>query len=169
MPKTRTVVVPLGFLVAGLGLSGVSTSAQFRRPTAELTPTVQQQAIQPGQTVTVELRVELPEDIHVQSDKPRDPYVIPTLLTFTPPEGVTVEEITYPASTDFLLAGWKEPLAVFEHEFTIEVRLALDADVSPGDMVVPGSFLYQACDDTVCFPPATAAVEWHIHVEPAER
>ncbi len=169
MPKTRTVVVPLGFLIAGLALSGVSTSAQFRRPTAELTPTVQKQAIQPGQTMTVELRVELPEDIHVQSDKPRDPYVIPTLLTFTLPEGVTVEEITYPASTDFLLAGWKEPLAVFEHEFTIEVRLALDADVSPGDMVVPGSFLYQACDDTVCFPPATAAVEWHIHVEAAEH
>ena len=169
MHKTRTVVVPLGFLVAGLGLSAVSTSAQFRRAVAQLTPTVQQQAIQPGQTVTVELRVELPENIHVQSDKPRDPYVIPTLLTFTLPEGVTVEEITYPASTDFLLAGQKEPLAVFGHEFTIEVRLALDADVSPGEMVVSGSLRYQACDDTVCFAPATAAVEWHMHVEPAEH
>jgi DsbC/DsbD-like thiol-disulfide interchange protein len=169
MPKTRTVVVPLGFLVAGLALSGVSTSAQFRRPTAELTPTVEQQAVQPGQTVTIALRVELPENIHVQSDKPRDPYVIPTLLTFTLPEGVTVEEITYPASTDFLLVGQNEPLLVFEHEFTIEARLAVDADVSPGEMVVHGSFLYQACDDRVCFAPATAAVEWHMHVEPAEH
>ena len=168
MPKTRTVVVPLGFLVAGLGLSGVSTSAQFRRPVAELTPTVEQQAIQPGQTVTLVLRVELPEKIHVQSDKPRDPFVIPTLLTFTLPEGVTVEEITYPESTDFLLEGWDEPLAVFEHEFTIAVRLALDTDVSPGDIVVPGSLRYQACDDRVCFAPATAAVEWHLQVEPGE-
>ena len=169
MHKTRTVVVPLGFLVAGLGLSAVSTSAQFRRAVAQLTPTVQQQAIHPGQTVTVELRVELPENIHVQSDKPPDPFVIPTLLTFTLPEGVTVEEITYPASTDFLLAGWKEPLAVFEHEFTIEVRLALDADVSPGEMVGSGSLRYQACDDTVCFVPASAAVEWHLHVEPVQH
>ena len=169
MPKTRTVVVPLGFLVAGLGLSGVSTSAQFRQPTAELTPTVAQQAIQPGQTVTLVLRVELPENIHVQSDKPRDRFVIPTLLTFTLPEGVTVEEITYPESTDFLLEGWDEALTVFEHEFTIAVRLALDADVSPGDLVVAGSLLYQACDDRVCFAPATAAVEWRMHVEPAEH
>ena len=169
MPKTRTFVVHLGFLVAGLGLSGVSTSAQFRQPTAELTPTVEQQATQPGQTVTLLLGVELPENIHVQSDKPRDPFVIPTLLTFTLPNGVTVEEITYPESTDFLLAGQEEPLAVFEHEFTIAVRLALDADVSPGEIVVPGSLLYQACDDRVCFAPATAAVEWHMHVEPAER
>ncbi len=169
MPKTRTVLAPLGFLVAGLGLSGVSTSAQFRQPTAELTPTVEQQAIQPGQTVTLVLGVELPENIHVQSDEPRDPFVIPTLLAFTLPEGVTVEEITYPESTDFLLEGWDEPLAVFEHEFTIVVRLALDANVSPGDIVVPGSLLYQACDDRVCFAPATEAVEWHMNVEPAER
>ena len=167
MHKTRTVVVPLGFLVAGLGLSAVSTSAQFRRAVAQLTPTVQQQAIHPGQTVTVELRVELPENIHVQSDKPRDPYVIPTLLTFTLPEGVTVEEITYPESTDFLLEDWDEPLAVFDHEFTIEVRLALDADLAPGEVVVPGSFLYQACDDRICFPPRTAAVEWRMDVEAA--
>ena len=167
--KTCTVVVPLGFLVAGLGLSGGSTSAQFRQPVAELTPTVEQQAIQPGQTVTLVLGVELPENIHVQSDDPRDPFVIPTLLTFTLPEGVTMEEITYPESMDFLVAGQEEPLAVFEHEFTIAVRLALDADVSPGDIVVPGSFLYQACDDRVCFAPATAAVEWRIHVEPAEH
>jgi DsbC/DsbD-like thiol-disulfide interchange protein len=169
MPNTRTVVVPLGFLVAGLGLSGVSTSAQFREPTAELTPTVEQQAIQPGQTVTLVLRVELPENMHVQSDEPRDPFVIPTLLTVAVPEGVTVEEITYPESTDFLLTGQAEPLAVFEHEFTIAVRLALDADVSPGDIFVLGSLLYQACDDRVCFAPATAAVEWHLHVEPEEH
>ena len=167
LSKTRTVVVTLCFLVAGFGLSGVSASAQFYQPTAELTPTIEQRAIRPGQTVILVLRVELPENIHLQSDKPRDPYVIPTLLTFTLPEGVTVEEITYPESTDFLLEDWDEPLAVFEHEFTIEVRLALDADFSPGEVVVPGSFLYQACDNRICFPPKTAAVEWRMDVEAA--
>jgi DsbC/DsbD-like thiol-disulfide interchange protein len=167
--RPHAAVVPLCFLFAALGLSGVPANAQFRQPKAELTPTVEQQAIQPGQTVTLVLRVELPENIHMQSDKPRDPFVIPTLLTFMLPEGVTVEEITYPESTDFLLAGQGEPLAVFEHEFTIAVRLALDEDVPPGEIVVPGSFLYQACDDRMCFVPATAAVEWHMHVEPAEH
>ena len=119
--------------------------------------------------MTLVLGVELPENIHVQSDEPRDPFVIPTLLAFTLPEGVTVEEITYPESTDFLLEGWEEPLAVFEQEFTIVVRLALDAGVPAGELVVPASFLYQACDDRVCFPPATAAVEWQLHIEAAEQ
>ena len=164
---TRTVVVVLRLLVVGLILSGVSTNAQLRRAMAKLTPVVEQQAIQPGQTVMVELRVELPEEIHVQSDKPRDPFLIPTILTFTLQKGVTVEEIMYPPSTDFVQAGQKEPLAVFEHEFTVKVRLALGVDVSPGELIVPGRFRYQACDDKVCFPPATANVEWHVLVEPA--
>jgi len=167
MPKTRTVVVPLGLLVAGIFLSGVSASAQFSRPVAKLTPTVERQAIQPGQTVTIALRVELPENLHVQSDKPRDPFLIPTLLTFTLPEGVTVEEITYPEATDFLLVGGAEPLLVFGHDFTIVVRLALDAGVSPGEMVLPANLEYQACDDRVCFAPADATVEWRVNVEPA--
>lgn len=167
MPTTRTLIALIGSLAAALVLSGVSTHAQLQKPVAELTPVVEQQAIQPGQTVMVELRVELPEEIHVQSDEPRDPFLIPTILTLTPPEGVRVEEITYPPSTDFAQVGQDEPLAVFEHEFTIEVQLALAADVSPGEFVVPGRFRYQACDDTVCFAPTTADVEWRLHVEAA--
>ena len=115
------------------------------------------------------LRVELPENIHVQSDEPRDRFVIPTLLTITPPEGAVVEEIAYPEPTDFLLEGQEEPLAVFEHDFTIDVQLALEADLLPGEIVVPGNILYQACDDRVCFVPATAAVEWHVDVESPEH
>ena len=164
MSKTGTIVVLGGFLVTALVLSEGSTDAQLGRPKAALTPVVEQQAIQPGRAVTVELRVELLEDIHVQSDKPRDPLLIPTVLTLTPPVGVTVEEITYPPSTDFVQAGLAEPLAVFGHEFTVEVRLALDADVSPGEIIVPGRFRYQACNDTVCFPPARADVEWRLYV-----
>ena len=167
MPATHTNIILFGFLVFALVLSDGAIKAQLIKPKAKLVPVVGQQAIQPGRTVSLELRVEFREGIHVQSDKPRDPLLIPTVLTFTLPEGGTVEEIIYPPATDFVLVGQKEPLAVFEHEFTIEGQIAVGADVSPGELVVPGVFRYQACDDTQCFPPATAAVEWHVHVEPA--
>jgi DsbC/DsbD-like thiol-disulfide interchange protein len=167
MSKTRTILVLLGFLVTGLALSTSPASAQLRRPTAELTPVVQQQTIQPGLAMTGELRIELPEGIHVQSNEPRDPYLIPTRLTFALPEGVMVEELTYPPAADWFLDGQEEPLAVFETEFTIEWRMALAADVSPGVMLVPGRFQYQSCDDRLCYPPVTADVEWRVQVDPA--
>jgi len=160
--KPRTAIGTFCLLIFAFALSGTSTSAQFRQPNAELTTTVEQNVRRAGETIVLELRVDLPKDIHVQSDKPRDPYVIPTLLTLTPPGGTTVKEITYPESTDFLLLGWEEPLLVFENEFTIGVSLTLDVDVPSDGLVVSGNFVYQACDDRVCFAPASETIEWHI-------
>jgi len=164
MPTARAGVGLRGWLVVGLALNGAPASAQLRPPKAEVTPVVQQEAIRPGQAVTVQLRVELPEDIHVQSDNPREDYLIPTVLALTLPEGVALDEITYPVATDWFLQGQAEPLAVFGDEFTIEARLTLAAEVSTGELVVPGRFQYQACDDRVCFLPATEAVEWRMQV-----
>jgi DsbC/DsbD-like thiol-disulfide interchange protein len=165
MPNPRTVLALLGVLAGLVAPFASPAGAQLRRPSAELTPVVAQRVVQPGQTVTGELRVELPERIHVQSDAPREAYLIPTRLTFTPPEGVTVEEITYPPASDWFLEGQDEPLAVFETAFTVGWRLVLAADVSPGEMVVPGRFQYQSCDDRLCYPPVTADVEWRFRVE----
>jgi DsbC/DsbD-like thiol-disulfide interchange protein len=164
MPNTRTVLFA-GLLAVGLVLSASPTDAQLRRPSAELTPAVQPQAVHAGETVSGELRVELPDGIHVQSDNPREDYLIPTRLTFALPEGVTVEEITYPPASDWFLEGQEEPLAVFETEFTVRWRLALGPEVPAGRMVVPASFQYQSCDDRLCYPPVTAPVEWRLSVE----
>lgn len=163
--KPRIVLVLLATLVTGLGLSASPASAQLRRPSAELTSVVHQQSAQPGQAVTGALRVELPENIHVQSDAPREAYLIPTRLTLTLPEGLTVEAITYPPASDWFLVGQEEPLAVFESAFTVEWRLTLAEDVSPGEMVVPGRFQYQSCDDRLCYPPVSADVEWRLRIE----
>ncbi len=59
-------MVRLCLLVVVFSLSANSSSAQFRQPTAELTPTIEQQVIRAGQNVTLVLSVELPDDIHVQ-------------------------------------------------------------------------------------------------------
>ena len=152
-------------LMSVLASTSTSASAQFRQPSAQLTTTVVEEIFRAGDTATLKLEVQLPEDIHVQSDKPRDPYVIPTLLTLALTDGLTMGGITYPESTDFQLVGWEEPLLVFEHEFTIEVLLNLDVSLPTGEIVIPGSFLYQACDDQVCFAPATEAIEWSIRTE----
>ena len=151
--------------MSALASTSTSASAQCRQPSAQLTTTVVEEIFRAGDTATLKLEVQLPEDIHVQSDKPRDPYVIPTLLTLALPEGLTMGGITYPESTEFQLVGWEEPLLVFEHEFTIEVLLNLDVSLPTGVIVIPGSFLYQACDDQVCFAPATEAIEWSIQTE----
>ena len=96
----------------------------------------------------------------MQAHEPRDPSLIPTVLTVEAPPGITVEAVTYPPPTELTQTGRRESLAVLGPEFDIEVRLSVAATAAAGDLDVPAVLRYQACNDAVCFPPARATVEW---------
>jgi hypothetical protein len=146
-------------VVVGL-LCGVPAGAQLQRPRAEVTPVATVAEAKPGATVAVLLKVKLPKDVHVQADKPKDPSLIATTLTIDAPAGVSVEKISYPSATELSQQGRREKLLVFGPEFEIEARLALDTSVAPGELVVPARLRYQACNDTMCFPPTRSDVQW---------
>ena len=111
--------------------------------------------------------VSLPEGFHVQSNKPSDPSFIPTVLSVEPPAGVTVTEIVYPASTE-LEAGRRRSAArgvrARLHDWRPPGRRSR---VPNGDLIVPARLRYQACDDTTCYIPTTADVQWTLRVVPA--
>ena len=137
------------------------------RPRATVTPFVESDGVHPGSSARVALTVALPEGLHVQSDQPRDPSLIPTVLTIEPPAGVRVTQLVFPHPTDFKQENIPEPLAVFEHEFVVGAEIAIDAGVAAGELVIPARLRYQACDDKVCFQPRTEPVEWKVRVVPA--
>ena len=103
----------------------------------------------------------------MQSNKPRDPALIPTELLLEPPPGVRGVEVVFPKGVDFPQEGLPEPLLVFDREFTIGVQMAVAADLAPGAHTVPFTLRYQACNDKVCFAPASAKGEWTFEVVPA--
>ena len=144
--------------------TGTSVSVQTRRPTAEVEPFTAATVVAAGSTTRVALTVKLPAGLHVQSDAPRDPSLIPTVLTVQPPPGVSVRHLIYPEATDFEQAGQPQPLAVFEHEFVTGAELAIAKDAAPGELVIPGRLRYQACDDKLCFAPQTATFEWKVRI-----
>jgi len=153
------------FLIAIGALAAVAIGhAQIRRPKADVTPIVESDGVHAGTDVRVALQVGLPEGLHVQSNKPREKSFIPTVLSIDAPAGVTVAEIVYPASVDLTQAGVSQPLAVFEREFAIGVRLTLAAGVPPGALTVPARLRYQACDATMCYLPVTADASWTLRV-----
>jgi thioredoxin:protein disulfide reductase len=162
--ETRAIRCGL-YLVLGVLVFGAArdADAQIRRPRAEVVPLVEKPA-QAGETVRVALKVSLPEGLHTQSNKPRDENLIPTELSVTAPPGVTVKEIVWPSPTDLNQIGADKPLAVFEQTFAIGVQLEIARSVPAGDLVVPAGLRYQACDSNLCYPPASAVVQWTIPV-----
>ena len=164
LPIARTCLLLLGLTVATV----VPASAQLRRIPAEVTPIVESDGVRTGTTVRAALQVSLPQGFHVQSNKPRDPLLIPTELTIDPPAGVRVVELVFPQATDFKQEGLEEPLLVFDREFVIGVQFALGASLPPGEIVVPGRLRYQACDDKMCFAPSNAPVQWTLRLVGAD-
>src|SRR5206468_12907335 len=140
------------FLSASGVLAAVAIGpAQIRRPKADVRPIVESDGVHAGTDVRVALQVSLPEGLHVQSNKPREKSFIPTVLSIDTPAGVTLAEIVYPSSVDLKQAGADKPLAVFEREFAVGVRLTLAGSVPSGVLVVPARLRYQACDATMCY------------------
>jgi thiol:disulfide interchange protein len=162
----RTVVRICSIAVVALATAAVA-DAQLRRPRAEVTPLVETNAVHAGGPVRVALKVSLPEGLHTQSNRPRDPLFIPTEVSVEAPSGVTFDEIVWPPSIDLKQEGQEQPLNVFDHEFAIGVRLTLAATLAPGDLVVPVRLRYQACDPTICYPPVNEQTQWTLKIVPA--
>ena len=163
-PRVRAF--PFLLAIALLGGTAGQAAAQLRRIPAEVTPLVESAGVRPGTTVRAALSVTLPEGFHVQSNKPRDASLIPTELTVEGPSGIEVEELVFPIAVDFPQEGLDQPLLVFDRAFTIGVRLALPANLPPGEVIVPARLRYQACDEKMCYAPSTAQTSWTLKVVP---
>lgn len=155
--------MPLVTVLMAVLVSG-SVWAQARRPKAEISTRVASAELRPGGTARLVLHVTLPDGLHVQSDKPRDPGLIATELTVDPPAGTTLVDIVYPKPIDFTQAGAPEPLAVFTEQFDVVVRLKLSPTLASGTLTVPGHFRYQACNDSICFVPTRVDATWKVVV-----
>ena len=162
----RSNILVVVLAAVWLGLAGAA-SAQLRGIKADISPLVETDGARAGSDARIALQVTLPEGFHVQSNKPRDPDLVPTRLTIDAPAGLTVAEIVFPSTIDVKLLGTDQPLAVFERTFAIGVRLSVASSVPPGDIKVPAHLQYQACNDTTCFAPTTVAAEWSLRVVPA--
>lgn len=153
-------------LAASIG-TVVSAGQPPRLSFAEATALPIGAPVRAGTTARVKLQVKVAPGFHIQSDKPRDPSLIPLTLTIDAPAGVSVDGLTFPPPKDFTLKGSDQPLAVFEGAFPIEVRLAIAKDHPGGEITIPARLRYQACDETTCFRPTTIPVTWALNIAAA--
>ena len=143
-----------------------ATAQVVAPPRAEITPLAAAGGVAPGDSVHLALAVRLPEGLHMNSNAPRDPSLIPAVLTVDAGPGWSVTEIVYPEATDLVQQGASEPLAVYEREFAIGVQLEVDRDVTAGTIRVPARLRYQACDERICYLPATVDSAWDLPILP---
>ncbi len=163
-------LVRRALIVALAAAFGVSLSAQRGPATAEVAPLLETATAAPGSELRGALQVRLPPGYHTNSNRPRDPLLIPLTVTFGAlPPGVGVSEVVFPEAKDFVQQGAGEALRVFEGEFVIGAVFKLSAGLAAGTTVVPATLRYQACDEVACYPPKSVPVSWSFDDKPAGK
>ncbi len=172
--RLRRAVLPLCCVVtAGVALaSPQETGAQFVRISMAIDTVAEADVAHAGGSHRVALDARLQpagRGLHVNSNAPLEDFLIPTVLTVEPPAGISVTGLAWPEPVLLEQTGADKPLAVYEEIFTIGVALAVAPDMAPGDYEVPVSLRYQACDERMCYIPATERFAFDVRVAPPER
>jgi thiol:disulfide interchange protein DsbD len=102
---------------------------------------------------TLLLKATLAPGWHVNSHKPSEDYLIPTTVSLAEAPGVKFGEPRFPEGKMEKFSFSETPLSVYAHDFTIEVPVEWTGDPP----VLSGAIEYQACNDTQCLAPASAA------------
>ncbi len=116
-------------------------------------------AVAPGTTIDLVIKAEIDPEFHINSNRPSEEYLIPTVLKFEPLENMSLENIVYPEPEMATFSFSEEPLSVYQGEVTFFASLKLSDKFPLGKSMVKGSLSFQACNDQSCFAPADEKFE----------
>ena len=109
-----------------------------------------------GESTEAVVRLKIDDGFHVNANPATFPYLIATQLDLTPAAGISAGSITYPNPiTKKFSFTEQQPLAVYEGETELKVRLSATKTASSGEHNLSAKLRVQACDDQVCYAPGT--------------
>jgi len=130
---------------------------------------VSQEKIVPGSTVDIKIKAEIEPEFHINSNKPSEEYLIPTVLKFEQLENGSFGKIIYPEPEMASFSFSEEELSVYEGNVSFSVKLTLSDKFPVGKSVIKGTLSFQACNDQNCFAPTDENFEIPFEVVSAPK
>jgi len=161
LPASSLCLLPLAFVCA-------SAQTLAPKPSAIQHVTLAASAAPPvataGGKITLLLDVTPNRDIHVYAPGAKE--FVQTTLTLSPQDRLAIGKPAYPKAELVLDPVLNERIPEYTKTFRIVQPVTLDPAVKPReDLTISGVLSYQACDDKLCYPPATASVTWTVKVK----
>lgn len=120
-----------------------------------------------GQRIVLALDVDIPSGVHVYA--PGVQGYIPIDLAIAESSAITTHPSVYPPSKALHLKAINETVPVYTGQVRVLREITITKNVEPGELIVEGTFRYQACDDRECFIPETLPLKWKLQVEALDR
>jgi len=123
----------------------------------------------PGSTIDLVIKAEIGPEFHINSNKPSEEYLIPTILNFEPLEKASLGDISYPEPDRADFSFSEQSLSVYQGNVTFSSNLTLPQKFAPGKHVIKGTLSFQACNDQNCFAPTEEKFEIPFEVVAAAK
>ena len=161
MGSIRRVLIAVAFLCSA---AAAQESFGRKSPSVTMLPASIENVTR-GQAGTVELRFRVASGFHINSNTPKQDYLIRTDLKLDAPTDIIVGKITYPSGFDTTLAfAPDEKLSVYAGPFDLYVSVRPLVSVPAGKYSFRGELKYQACDNAACYPPKKLPVQFEVNV-----
>jgi DsbC/DsbD-like thiol-disulfide interchange protein len=120
-------------------------------------------AVKRGEPAKQVLKAVILQGFHVNSDKPKDEFLIPLKLTWDAAGPLEAKSISYPQPEEMELNG--QQMLVYTGTVPIETEFVASKDAPKGPATITGKLKYQACNSHMCFRPATLDVHFAAVIE----
>jgi len=118
-----------------------------------------------GSKAALSVEMQVNKGFHVNSNKPLDELLMPTVVHLNPPEGIMIMNIKYPEAELLALPFMgNDKLSVYSGHFVVTAEVRIPKTAPLGTQRVRGEVKYQACDNRQCFPPKSTLLEFDVKV-----
>lgn len=111
--------------------------------------------IQPEGEIKLAVKVTMDGEWHINSNKPKEDYLIPTELKISANFDFEHNEIIYPKPHNIKFDFSDIPLSVYEGEFFIASTIKIPKNTDLGTKQLYVEFTYQGCNNISCMAPIT--------------
>ena len=130
--------------------------------------------VKSGQRIPLTIDIQMKPKMHVYAPGTQGYKPIEFKLTQTP--AAIAHPLTYPPSKILFLPVIDEKVPVYDSTVKLvqEVTIGKDGALKPllspsGEFTIEGELKYQACDDKLCYIPATVPLKWTFILESHDR
>ena len=119
-----------------------------------------------GSELKAQLNVKIENTWHINSNKPIDEFLIPSLVSANG-KGIKLVKVKYPEAHEVKLSFSEVPVSVYEGETEIGLTFKVQENAPIGKQTVEVKLDYQACNDVSCLPPNSVSANFDVVINEA--
>lgn len=125
-----------------------------------------QKSYLPGSSAQILMELDFTEGWHSQSHTPSQDSLIPTVLKFLAPDGITTGKVFYPEGKMVKFSFSDILLSSYEGKVYIGASLTFSPELAPGEYMVKAILTIQSCNDKACLMPSDIEIPIPVTVAP---